>query len=200
MTLTLENTVEELKSYDKKDVLAVSALEGQVLFDLVKANDPKVILEVGTGHGYSTMWMSLAMSKGAVLYTLDSIVRPHLFDQPQFRNGKIIRFIEGQLDERYDQIPEDIDLAFLDSQHQLDDIVYDIESVNPNLKEGGLIVIHDTVYRPDMGKNLADYFARIESHALKLADIKPSSTRWSFVNVETEYGLGIATKMGKGKS
>lgn len=200
MPEALEETFAELEKLDGKDALAVSAEEGRALYELVKDKKPKTILEVGTGHGYSTTWMALAMKENAVLFTLDNTVRPHLFDQPNFATGKNIVFIEGRLDERYDQIPAQIDFAFLDSQHHIDDVVYDVEAISPNMPPGGVVVVHDTVYREDMGTALEHYFLGIASENLKLVDVKPSKVGWIYRKEKTQYGLGVAIKLGKGKS
>jgi len=186
-------TIDELISLDRQDGLAVSAEEGRILMDLVKKYKPKIILEVGTGHGYSTSWIYHGMDEDAIIWTLDKEVRKHLFTQ-----DKRIKFLEGKLDELMDKIPQEIDLIFLDTEHMIYKVVPDIELLVPRIKPGKVIIIHDTEYRTVMGGCLVDYFKGKLTDRLEDNGCQPSKNRWRYQRIVTEYGLGIAT-LKKGK-
>lgn len=190
--------IAELRAMDRTDCLAISAEEGQYLFDLVKERDPQVILEVGTGHGYSARWMLLAMGENATLYTIDRENYAYLLES-QFIGGHKMVSLHGQLRGLLNQIPDTVDLVFLDSQHQIEKIAWDVEMIEGRLSDDGVIAVHDTEYCPEMGRCLSDYFNGIDSDRLKAVGVRPSKGAWNYEGVKTEYGLGIAYKTGKGK-
>ncbi|MGV3664937.1 MAG: O-methyltransferase [Leptospira bouyouniensis] len=66
------NTVfSEMESYAKeKNIPIVTAATGGVLSQLVSFISPKTILELGTGLGYSTLWMAIG-SKFSKITTVD---------------------------------------------------------------------------------------------------------------------------------
>lgn len=182
----------ELEKLDDTDTLAVAAEEGRCLYKLVRLYRPKTILEVGTGHGYSTAWIAEAMSSSDTLYTID---------WQDYVNTKWpkkdIRVIHGELGGCLDLLPSSIDFAFLDSQHQIEKIVADVELIEPRLTDGALVVVHDTEYAPEMGRCLKDYFLGEDSERLHNVGVLPSTLDWDYQFIKSKYGLGIATKRGK---
>jgi predicted O-methyltransferase YrrM len=181
----------ELKSKDGKDRLAISASEGQILYDLIMNRDPQTILEVGTGNGYSTLWICLAMNITAKFVTIDEVARD--FQHTDKRMKKLYGTLESKLDE----VPDKLDFIFLDTDHQIHNIVKDIEMLLPRMHKGTMVVIHDTEYCPEMGKCLQDYFGGNDSERLKTIPIQPSKLEWSFKNIPTQYGLGTAILEGE---
>ena len=177
-----------MEALDGKDTLAVSSVEGRFLYDLVKERNPKAILEVGTGHGYSTAWMNLARSKSSKFFSIDNEERPLV---PGL--GKV-NFLYWRLPELIDSLPDSIDFIFLDSDHQIHNIVADIELLESRLSENGVVVIHDVLYCDEMGRCLQDYFAGIDSGRLKVIPVSPSKSFWEYFFHPTQYGLGIAYK------
>jgi predicted O-methyltransferase YrrM len=186
-----------LEALDGQDELAVSADEGRILYNLVLAEKPAVILEVGTGHGYSTAWMSLALGLKANLYTLDCEMRNRVADQVGIESKKV-HYLVGTLEALLPELPSEINFAFLDSSHRMELVAKDIELLEPRISKGGLIVVHDTVYQREMGLCLRDYFQGLASERLATVEVKPSLSRWAYEEMQTKYGFGIATKTGKG--
>lgn len=178
--------IEHLETLDGKDRLAVSSAEGKLLFSLVQQHQPKTILEVGTGHGYSTAWMIMALREESKLYTIDEVTRPQIAE-----DERIIR-LRGTLNEKIGEIPTHLDFVFLDSDHQIDRIAKDIELIQSRLQPGSVVVIHDTEYCDEMGRCLKDYFAGINSDRLKTVGVEASKLRWAYDELKTQYGLGIA--------
>jgi predicted O-methyltransferase YrrM len=194
-----KKNIESLKSIDGDDDLAVAAEEGQNLFDMIREYNPNVIVEVGTGHGYSTIWMALAMNKKSTLYTIDREDYADLLEKQFIKDKEIIQ-IQGELKDRMSELPESIDFVFLDFQHQIEKIVADIELIQSRLSSNGIIVVHDTEYCPEMGLCLIDYFSGAETDRLMNVGVKPSSKKWTYESIKSQYGLGIAHKTGKGKT
>jgi predicted O-methyltransferase YrrM len=185
-------SVEELKKMDGNDGLAVSAEEGNILMELVKRINPKSVCEVGTGNGYSTAWMLHGLNSEGTIYTVDKEKRFHIFEE-----NERIKFMEGTLDNHIDEIPEDLDIVFLDSEHMIHRVSQDIEIVLPNIKKGSVVVIHDVKYRPTLGNCLMDYFNGISSDSLSDNGCSPSKFKWKYSIEDTLYGLGIAVFGGE---
>lgn len=182
-------TIKDLKEMDAMDNLAVSAEEGQILHDLVKKTKPKTLLEVGTGHGYSTAWIALAMKKGAKMTTVDRELCEML--DGDWAN---VEFTRGTLKEHILSLPKKIDFVFLDSDHQIQNITADVETLDSRLSKGSMVVVHDTVYCDEMGRCLSDYFGGKNTDRLKRVEVKPSKKSWKYKEMKTLYGLGIAVK------
>jgi len=174
--------------------LAISIKEGEILADLVKKRDPRRVVEVGTGHGYSTSWMLRNLSGNSILNTLDIKMRKIPYKIPHnmiFLNGKLSDYIYY-----FDKNKIKIDFLFLDSDHQIHNIVKDVEMILPHLTKKALVAVHDTIYCEEMGKCLSDYFNRLDSERLKTVGVRPSEEKWIYKNHDTEYGLGVAIRGG----
>lgn len=182
-----------LDQLDKKDPLAVSAEEGNYLHKMVLKCRPKNVVEVGTGHGYSTAYMAHALKDGALLTTIDQEERPMVKRDIEV-GGHVFRVI-GTLDDVVERL-SGVDFVFLDSDHRIERIAHDIEILQPNLKRGAYVVIHDVDYYEEMGLCLEDYFEGKETNRLKTVGVKPSDGKWQYSKIKTQFGLGIA-KRGK---
>lgn len=188
-------SAEALRALDDTDNLAISAEEGQLLSNFVRASCPMNLLEIGTGHGYSTVWMGLSMHPKATLYTIDREPYAHLLDRG-FTIGRVER-LTGTLEDLIHKLPENLDLVFHDSEHQIEKIVRDIEHVEPRLNAKALVIVHDTEYCPEMGRCLEDYFLGRDTGRLKSVGVKPSHGKWNYQSFKTRYGLGVAIYKGK---
>lgn len=189
-----------LRGYEG-DRLAVEPEFGELLHDLVVDVKPEVIVEVGTGKGYSTCWMLLALEKvkDAKLYTVDTTPPDmYLWTRMNMMIGKL-EVITGTLASELHKIPNGIGLAFLDSDHQIHNIVKDIDLILPLMKPGGKLVVHDVNYCRNMGDLLKDYFGGVNKKGLNHCGVEmPEKSNWEFYEEITRYsGLGIVTKKGE---
>lgn len=171
--------------------LAIAQEEGEILKQMIRENKPGIILEVGTGHGYSTHCMSDALGNSGVIYSIDNDAKSILYNLGQnvvLSNMTVESFIE--------KFPKDkkVNILFLDSNHQIDLIVGDIEKLLPILHKDAIVIVHDTNYLPEMGICLSDYFNGINSERLKNVEVKPSQENWIYESKNTEFGLGIAKR------
>jgi len=188
----------------QKDRLAIEIEHGRELHDQVIARIPQVIVEVGTGHGYSTAWMLLALEKvkAGSLYSIDIEAYPS--DEPVWKKLGLpterLHIMRGELKKFIEVLPSRMDMIFLDSDHQINNIVDDIEMLMPRLTIGGMVAVHDVAYIEEMGECLKDYFHGINSHRLNHCGVtaKPEN-KWVYEDFKTSSGLGIATKKGETK-
>ncbi len=125
---------------------------GRLLYSLIGLNRPAIVLETGTHQGYSAAMMAQAMYDFKIngrIITIDPFDVTHLFE-----NNALSDFVEWkncystEIDEM--NLPDFFDFIFLDSDHTYDTLSLEIELYEPMLKEGGVLVLHDTVVFKDL--------------------------------------------------
>jgi predicted O-methyltransferase YrrM len=75
-----------------------------------------------------------------------------------------------------------LDMVFLDTHHQIENVISDFEKILPKLNEGADIFIHDTNANPEMGKQLREYL--------------DGTKLYSHESIDKSCGLMIATYKG----
>lgn len=167
--------------------ISISANEGKILADLVSVLKPKSLVEIGTGYGVSTGWIAKAMPPQARLVTFDPNPKVGSLNLPN------VWFVRGRLADFMSAITIPLDFAFLDGDHQIEKIVEDIELLEPYLRTNAVVVVHDIDYAPEMGICLKHYFEGRDSSHLQAIPVKPSTKRWTYREIHTDCGLGVAT-------
>ncbi|HEY0451014.1 O-methyltransferase [Actinophytocola sp.] len=132
--------------------MQVMAEEGQFLALLVSLTDARLVVEVGTFTGYSTLCMARALPPGGRLVTCDitdrwsPIALPHwrragVADRIETRTGDARRTLADLLAEYG---PDSADLVFVDADKAGYQVYYEhaLELVRP----GGLVVLDNTVF------------------------------------------------------
>jgi len=128
----------------------------EMLYGLVRAWRPNIVVETGTHLGISSAYIAQALedNRSGQLTTYEVI-------PPLLQNANALWFdldlkhrIKGVLESSLTaEMPEDIDFLFLDSEPQFrfDEFI----RFWPNVKEGGLIAIHDL--HPSLGRHGQTY-------------------------------------------
>lgn len=182
------------------DNLAVELEYGEYLRKLVIDNKRSTIVEVGTGRGYSTSWLLLGLEKNGFgcLFTIDNQRRDsYLWDDVGIRSERLFLLI-GELKDKLSSLPKRIDFAFLDSDHQIDRIVEDIELLDKKFTKDVIVCVHDVNYCREMGNLLNDYFCGVSSSGLLNCGVKQArKDEWDYKEITNSCGLGIARRKGK---
>jgi predicted O-methyltransferase YrrM len=107
--------------------------------DLVVDLDAVRVCELGVRGGISTIaWlMGLEQTNGR-LWAID--INPAPFDHSR------MTFVQGDDCDQavIDQVPDDLDILFVDSSHLYSHTAMEIERWTPKVGDGGCIVFHDT--------------------------------------------------------
>jgi predicted O-methyltransferase YrrM len=143
----------DVGEYSKASEMSVE--ERQFLNGLIVRNKPKKLLELGVSSGGSSVVMLNAIkeSPDAKLYSIEYLPYwyknrnkkvgfvvenyPHLKDQWElFTGGLALNFM--------DEIGGDVDFCLIDTMHTNPGEILDFLMVLPYLKDGAIVVFHDT--------------------------------------------------------
>lgn len=144
----------------------LSDREAETLYDFAqRARGP--IVEIGSCYGRSTAAIALGSMAGDhnQVFAVDSFVGVHPGDRPT-ANGEqpgwgpsspellranldaagvngLVRIVAKSSGEAVDDVPNDIDLLFIDGAHDVESVFRDISLYAPKVRVGGRIVMHD---------------------------------------------------------
>lgn len=110
-----------------------------LLTGLVIAQDAKLILEIGTGLLNSSKAFLYGLERtGGMLISCDPLKRWDDFHHPQldFRQEKSRDIARGW--------KEPVDILFIDGDHEYPSVKDDFDSFYPFVRDGGLVVFHDS--------------------------------------------------------
>ncbi len=124
---------------------------GSLLHLMVKISKPKLIVEFGSGFGYSALWMALACPHDCLIYCIDYQQKNRkralkLFDL--FGVSEKITYLVGEAMTVFFQLgfeKESIDLFFFD--HEKQNYSESLDLVLPKLKVGGILVADDVLWK-----------------------------------------------------
>ncbi len=122
-------------------------LQGRLLSTISKMIRPKVILEIGTYTGYSTLCLAEGLAENGVIHTLDNNEELVDFQRKYFKKAgfdkKIIQHT-GEALEMIPQINKNYDLVFIDADKNNYSLYFDqiIDSVNT----GGIILSDNVLW------------------------------------------------------
>jgi len=137
----LEAMKEQRVLNEENDYWIVSEEVGLLLRMLVLLKKPKVILEIGTSIGYSSLWLASALQEGGKLITIESHAERFEIGEAFFEESGLqdkIVHIKHHAPECYKDIEENIDMVFSDAVKK-GSISY-VEELIPKLNNGALVV------------------------------------------------------------
>jgi predicted O-methyltransferase YrrM len=135
----------------------------ELLSLLVRLVRAKVIVEIGTSQGFSTIWLGLgAKSVGGRVISFEVSDWRH---QKAIENIKeaeisdIVKLILGDPLLNLDNVPDDIDILFLDAEKA--DYLKQVTVLFPKISSGGIIVADNVVSHEE---ELQDYLSFVRNH------------------------------------
>jgi predicted O-methyltransferase YrrM len=136
---------------------------GRFLYVLALAKGVKSTVEVGTSHGYSTLWLaSAAKVNGGKVVTCDTNLERLAAARDNFAEAglaDVIEILEGDARETLRGRAEPVDLLFIDTTKSYYETYFDI--VYQRLVKGGLVVADNVLSHQD---ELEDYVSYVENH------------------------------------
>lgn len=141
--------------------VSVGRVEAFLLYNLAVTFAPRIIVEIGTGFGYSSLWLAAgatASGSPSILFTIDDHSEGGLGHEGlRFARwaSKVtglhnkIRFVHGSSPEVLSTILNEarIDFSFIDGNHHGEQSYLDFKGVSETMDQGGIIVWHDVDQR-----------------------------------------------------
>lgn len=127
---------------------------GQVLRSLVLSSGSKIILEIGTSVGYSSIWLA---STGARLYTIDSCNERADMAQKHFQEAgldKKITILRGDALTILKKWKKHIDLVFMDANKNEYHKYY--ESIFPFIKSKGILIADNVISHKESSREFLE--------------------------------------------
>lgn len=122
---------------------------GKFLGLLVRLTGAKRVLEIGSGIGYSTLWLAEAVKEtGGRLVTVDNHERTHKEVVANIEKAGLSKYVEIVLGEGEDIVPSldpGWDIVFQDGGKYLYPVLF--EDIISLTSKGGLIIADDTLFR-----------------------------------------------------
>jgi caffeoyl-CoA O-methyltransferase len=140
-----EHVLEMERIARERDFPIVERLVGRLLFILTKLKEPKLIVELGSGFGYSAYWFAKALGRGRIILT-DHSEENMEYAKNLFRETDLIRKAEFRTGNAVEIAREykDIDILFIDiDKHRYPDAV---QTLLPNLSRSALIIADNTLW------------------------------------------------------
>jgi len=160
-----------------------------------KKDDDFNIVELGVRGGSSTLAFLSALQKldKGRLWSCDidplmeelnrKAIEGGLYDYWYFWQGDSVDFADSYFSKKQ------ADIVFIDTSHEFEQTVKEIEKWHSKVKEGGKMIFHDTCSRYDGVSVPIQLF--LENH----------QDEWDYYNIDVTTGLGVMTKnRGKAKS
>lgn len=173
----------EMKDFVLNQKLSIEREYGSLLMDLIEKKRPKVVIEIGTGQGYSTSWILKGLNKNnfGKVFTFDSVNRePYVWEIEEIPSSRLRRF-NCEFKNAGKLLPDKIDFVFHDAGHWIEHVMSDLDPLFSKITVGGMVLVHDIVYSNDMGEKLKDFFS--------------SRLDWKYEEKRDGCGMGIAERL-----
>lgn len=184
----------EVSNLDRPDVQpSVEPELGKFLGLLIRLINAKKVLEIGSGVGYSTLWLGEGVkATGGKVITIDNHERTHKEAISNISRAGLDNWVEkklGNAEELIENLSGEWDIVFQDSGKYLYPILH--EKIVGLTRNGGIIIADDTMFKvsPDVRKNLGDYMDEYNRMVF-------SDTRLYSAVLPVGHGITISYKVG----
>ena len=144
---------------------SVPRKDGELLHFLVKAARARTVLEVGTSHGYSAIWMGLALEEtGGRLTTIEIDVARHDLARRNVAEAGLslrVTLVLGDAHAEVTTLDGPFDFVFLDADKE-GQVDYFHKLYPRKLAPGGILAAHNAIRQAG---SMRDYLALVRTHA-----------------------------------
>jgi caffeoyl-CoA O-methyltransferase len=143
---------------------SVPRADGELLHFLVKATQARSVLEVGTSHGYSAIWMGLALEEtGGRLTTIEIERTRHDLARTHLREANLLQrvtLIRGDAHQEVPRLGGPFDFVFLDADKEGQANYF--RALYPSkLAPGGVLAAHNAIRQAGA---MRDYLELVRKH------------------------------------
>lgn len=137
--------------------------DGELLHLLVEATHAISVLEVGTSHGYSTLWMGLALEEtGGQLTTIEIDPARHALARRHVAEAGLsprVRLLLGDAHREVAKLSGPFDFVFLDADKE-GQVDYFQKLYPGRLAPGGLLAVHNAIRQASSMREYLDLVRR----------------------------------------
>jgi predicted O-methyltransferase YrrM len=156
-----QERAEELPGSER--IQALHPESGRFVYVLALIEEATSIVEIGTSHGYSTLWLAAAArTNGGKVVTCDRNPERIAAARGNFADAGLadaIEILEGDARETLRGRDEPVDLLFIDADKSYYESYFDV--VYQRLVKGGIVVADNILSHQD---ELEDYILYVENH------------------------------------
>lgn len=183
---------EDIEHTDHK--IYIEASKGQLLKLLAKTINAKIVLEIGTLYGYSTLWLQQGLSEGGKIHTIEKDAKR--FQKASGYLGKFdnIKMHFGAASEVLEEFHEIVDMVFIDADKN-NYLTY-LEWSIRHLRKGGLLVADDTLLFGAVEGKACDQKVRVGTvEHMKAFNERIKKPPFESVMLPYEDGFTVALKV-----
>ena len=148
--------IEENKKLGNLKIMQISVTQGYFLQLIIKLNNIKNVLEIGTFTGYSALTMALSLPKEGSLTSLDKNKKTSIIAKNYFKKAKLDHKINIMLNNALESMKNllskknKFDLIFIDADKENYKNYYNLSY--QLLNKNGLIVIDNVLWKGEVAK------------------------------------------------
>ena len=178
--------------------ITINPEDGKLLQLLIKMNNCKNILEIGTFYGYSTIWMARALSNDGHIFTIEKDKSSFDIAQQNFNEAKVndkITILEGDANDVLPKLNDKFDMVFIDADKS--QYLNYLRFIEEKVKKEGLIVADNTLLSGAVYMEELPYRIRksTRDNMIKFNKILSDNERYMSVLLPAEDGITVAVKM-----
>lgn len=147
--ISLPDLIEEAANLcDKERIPKINDTTGEVISSIVMIKQPKSILEIGGGGGYSTLWMSKYISRSCNIDSIEIDNKRALIAKKLIKQANLEKQVSVICDEAINWLSSNkmkkYDLIFIDAKKS--HYIEYFKKSERRLKKNGVIIFDDTFY------------------------------------------------------
>lgn len=179
----------------ENDRIAIHSEEGKFLQFLIHAIQAKTVVEIGTLHGYSALWMAEALPEDGKIITIEKDEARAKTAHDNTAHNPKIRLMQGNALNILPTLQGVFDMVFIDADKV--NYLHYLDWAEKNIRKGGLIVgdntlLFDAVWKDEPIERVRDTArAAMRAFNRRLADPE----KYTGIMLPTHEGLTVAVKL-----
>ena len=183
------SVLDDMDKNQSRGRMNVPEEDGRMLRLLAEATCAKHVVEIGTGNGYSGIWLCLALwNTGGKLITYEIDAHRASLARENFERAsvdRLVTLVEGDAHEEVTKLKEQFDIVFIDADKE--GYIDYLNKLLPLVRPGGLILAHNVNMRGGRQSGAQDY-------------VQAVTTNPELETVFYEQGGGISVTLKKRQS